>query len=79
MTPLIQILIVVGCIFLFVGSFLINRKMKLPDNTTPELPERCMHCHNEACLVKKESPDGQTIKEIEENCKEGNEDTVNEK
>lgn len=78
MAPIFQVLIVVGCIFLFVGSFLINRKIKLPDNTTPELPERCMNCHNEACLVKKDNPDEQTVKEIEEKCEEGKEDMVDE-
>ena len=51
---LIQILIILGCLFVFVVTFLLNKKTKANINEEDiELPEQCLTCHNKSCLEKK--------------------------
>ena len=48
---MIQVIIVVVAIFLFVGTFILNRKIK-PKEEIDEanLPKDCLNCKNQACL-----------------------------
>ena len=57
---LIAILIIIGSIILFTVTFILNRKLKSPEET--ELPEGCANCHNFMCKQKLEN-------KIEENSK----------
>lgn len=51
---IIQILIILGCLVLFVVTFLLNKNTKVNiDEKDIELPEQCLTCHNKSCLEKK--------------------------
>lgn len=70
-----QVAVVIVCVFLFIGSFLLNRKIKIKgedENSEHEIPEGCMHCHNRSCLANlKNNEDKDAIYQIVENCDQG--------
>lgn len=70
---IIQTLIVIGSILLFIGTFLLNRKTKVPDGI--EALDKCNTCVSVDCVVK--TSDIETIKnELREkinDCEENDE------
>ena len=46
----VAILIIIGAIALFTVTFILNRKMKLPEGV--ELPDKCSACTNTMCREK---------------------------
>ena len=70
MTIIVKILIVIGCIALFIGTYLLNRRTKVPENLDIELPDKCLHCGNTACGAKKNALDEMKMNQIIDQCKE---------
>lgn len=71
---MIQIIIVVASVFLFVGTFILNRKIKPKEEIDESsLPVDCINCKNQACLssLKSNVKNKNTI-----NCNKG--DNLNE-
>lgn len=48
----IAILIIIGSIALFTVTFILNKKIKAPDDTP--LPDQCVNCNNSLCKSKVE-------------------------
>lgn len=46
---LVPILIIGGAVALFIITFVLNRKTKVPEGTIYDLPDKCMKCGNEIC------------------------------
>lgn len=46
----IQVLIIVGVVVLFLGSYLLNRKVKPPKGVN--IPEKCGSCLSNTCMIK---------------------------
>lgn len=65
---LIQIIIVIGVVIFFLGSFLLNKKIKAPKDAV--LPEKCQNCTLNSCLVKEKTKEElkKEFKEYMENC-----------
>lgn len=55
----IQIAIIVGTIVLFLGSFILNKKIKAPKGTS--VPDKCQSCQLNSCIVK--NKDAEELKE----------------
>lgn len=72
MNDFYRILIVVGAIVLFVGSYLLNKKTPVPNNIKEsDLPEKCLNCASTSCGVKKEEiVDDTIVEELIKNCEE---------
>lgn len=51
----IQITIIVVVVIVFLGSFIINRKVKPPKDT--KLPEKCQSCNLNSCIIKNKDVD----------------------
>lgn len=46
----IQVLIIVGAMVLFLGTFMLNRKTKVPKDVEPI--DKCNTCFSDTCIVK---------------------------
>ena len=66
---MIQIIIVVATVFLFVGTFILNRKIKPSVEIKEEdLPKDCLNCKNQTCLSNLKSGGN---KEYKGDCNKG--------
>ncbi|HON63833.1 MAG TPA: hypothetical protein PK840_03005 [Bacilli bacterium] len=59
-----EILILLGALALFFGTFFLNRRIKVPEGT--EIPEECLGCTNPFCSVKNAKDKETVIKELRE-------------
>ena len=48
----VAILIIIGSIALFTVTFILNKRIKVPEDTP--LPDQCMNCNNVMCKTKME-------------------------
>jgi hypothetical protein len=46
----LQYAIIIGVVVLFIGSYMLNNRVKVPEGT--ELPEGCSTCTQTSCVVK---------------------------
>ena len=56
MSVVVKILVVLAAIALFIISFLLNKKTKVPTGVEP-VEDKCMHCSNALCKANKEKED----------------------
>lgn len=59
---------VVVCVFLFIGTFLLNKKIKIDESLENDLPENCLNCQNQTCKMNlKKNKDNNII----DDCNKG--------
>ncbi|HHU24681.1 MAG: hypothetical protein PHG08_03385 [Bacilli bacterium] len=71
-----EILILLGALTLFFGTFFLNRRIKVPEGT--EIPEECLGCSNPFCSVKDAKDKETVIKELRECLEKEKEEVENE-
>lgn len=70
---IVPILLVIGSIVMFLGSFMLNKKTKLPKDV--EAIDKCNTCFSESCVIKTSDIDKikEELREQINNCEENNE------
>ncbi len=63
---------VIVSVFLFIGTFILNKKIKVEDIDENNLPENCLKCQNQTCLsnLKKEK-NINDVKSLIDECNKG--------
>ncbi|HEY8445295.1 MAG TPA: hypothetical protein VIK94_04085, partial [Bacilli bacterium] len=56
---ILQILIFLGALILFLGSYYLNKRTKAPKGV--DVPEKCLSCLSQSCIIK--TKDIEKIKE----------------